>query len=58
VRESFVDEEAGREGFTRVLASGRSGTVHVEQVLEYNEDPSDLRNLLLYRLTLDLVTAA
>ena len=53
VRESSVDEEAGREAFTYVLDSGRSGTVHVEQVLEYNQDPSYLRNLLLYRLTIE-----
>jgi hypothetical protein len=53
VRESFVDEETGREAFTYVLNSGRSGTVHVEQVLEYNQDPSYLRNLLLYRLTIE-----
>ena len=53
VREIFVDDEAGREAFTYVLHSGRSGTVHVEQVLEYNQDPSYLRNLLLYRLTLE-----
>ena len=31
-----VDGEAGREAFTYVLHSGRTGTVHVEQVLEYN----------------------
>lgn len=49
----FVDQEIAREGFTYVLASGREGTVHVEQVLEYNEDPSYLRDLLLYRLTLE-----
>ncbi len=49
----FVDEEIGREGFTYVLESGREGTVHVEQVLEYNEDPSYLRDLLLYRLTIE-----
>ena len=48
-----VDTEAGREAFTYVLDSGRSGTIHVEQVLEYNQDPSYLRNLLLYRLTLE-----
>ena len=53
VREIFVDDEVGREAFTYVLHSGRSGTVHVEQVLEYNQDPSHLRNLLLYRLTLE-----
>ncbi len=49
----FVDEELGREGFTYELASGRHGTVHVEQVLAYNQDPSYLRDQLLYRLTLE-----
>lgn len=53
VRRVFVDEEIGREGFTYVLNSGREGTVHIEQVLEYNEDPSYLRDLLLYRLTIE-----
>jgi hypothetical protein len=49
----FVDVEAGREAFTYVLHSGRTGTVHIEEVLEYNQDPSYLRDLLLYRLTLE-----
>ena len=53
VGEIFVDDEAGREAFTYLLNSGRTGTVHVEQVLEYNRDPSYLRNLLLYRLTIE-----
>ena len=53
VKDAFVDAESGREAFTYVLASGRTGTVHVEQVLEYNQDPSYLRNLLLYKLTLE-----
>ena len=53
VREIFVDDEAGREAFTYVLNSGRPGTIHVEQVLEYNQDPSYLRDLLLYRLTIE-----
>lgn len=53
VREVFVDVEAGREAFTYVLASGRSGTVHAEQVIEYNRDPTYLRNLRLYRLTIE-----
>ena len=48
----FVDREAGREAFTFVLRSGREGAVHVEQVLEYNQDPTHLRDLLLYNLTL------
>ena len=49
----YVDEELGREGFTYALASGKEGTVHVEQVLEYHRDPGYLRDLLLYRLTLE-----
>jgi hypothetical protein len=53
VTRAAVDRELGREGSTYQLASGRSGTVHVEQVLEYNQDPSHLRDLLLYKLTLE-----
>ena len=53
VHDVFVDVEAGREAFTYVLTSGRSGTVHVEQVLEYHKDPSYLRDLLLYKLTIE-----
>lgn len=53
VRRVFVDDELGREAFTYVLESGREGTVHLEQVREYNEDPSYLRDLLLYRLTIE-----
>ncbi len=49
----FVDPELGGDGFTYQLASGLSGTVHVEQILEYNQDPAHLRDLLLYQLTLE-----
>ncbi len=49
----FVDKELGREGFTYVLESGEEGTVHIEQVLEYNQDPGYLRDLLLYKLTIE-----
>ena len=53
VVEIFVDEELGREGFTYQQASGREGTVHIEQVLEYNQDPAYMRDLLLYKLTIE-----
>ncbi len=53
ITELGVDADAGREAFTYRLHSGRTGTVHIEQVLEYNQDPSYLRDLLLYRLTLE-----
>ena len=48
-----TDRELGGEGFTYVLESGREGTVHFEQVLEYNQDPKYLRDLLMYKLTLE-----
>jgi hypothetical protein len=49
---AFVDT-ARLGGFVFVLRSGRKGRVHVEQVLEYNRDPSHLRDQLLYALTLE-----
>jgi len=49
----FVDKELAREGFTYVLRSGREGTVHIEQVLEYNQDPDYLRDVVLYKLTIE-----
>lgn len=48
-----VDREIASEGFTYTLASRRQGTVHVEQLLEYNKDPGLLRDRLLYALTLE-----
>lgn len=49
----YVDDELGREGFTYVLRSGAEGSVHVDSVLEHNEDPAFMRDLLLYKLTLE-----
>jgi len=49
----FVDPELGREAFTYVLHSGTEGTVHIDHVLEYNEHHGYLRDLLLYKLTLE-----
>ncbi len=50
-REVFADADAGYEAFTYRLASGHEDTVHLDAVLEYNQDPSLLNELLLYRLT-------
>ena len=41
------------EAVTDVHASGREGTVHVEQVLEFDKDLDCLRDRLLYRLTVE-----
>jgi hypothetical protein len=53
VAELFVDPELGFEGFTYRLASGAEGSVHIDHVLDYNEDPGYMRDLLLYRLTVE-----
>jgi len=53
VAKLYVDQEVGREGFTYVLESGKEGTVHSEQVLEYNQDPHYMRDALLYKLTVE-----
>ena len=44
---------ARREAFTYVLESGAEGSVHLDSVLQYNEDPEHLNELLLYKLTLE-----
>lgn len=48
-----VDRELASEAFTYTLASGREGSVHIEQVLDYNKDPGHLRDRLLYSLTVE-----
>jgi hypothetical protein len=53
VVEAYPDEEAGREAFTYRLESGAEDTVHVDAVLEYNQDPGYLNEVLLHRLTVE-----
>lgn len=53
VSEVYVDPELGLEGFTYRLMSGSEGSVHIDSVLEYNEDPAHLREILLHRLTVE-----
>jgi hypothetical protein len=53
IRDLFVDPELGGEAFTYALESGREGSVHLDQVLEYNQDPRYLRDALLYKLTIE-----
>lgn len=54
VEQVVADRELGREAFTYLLESGEEGSVHIEQVLEYNQDPTYLSELLLYKLTLEV----
>jgi hypothetical protein len=49
----YVDKELGNEAFTYVLESGYEDSVHLDDVLHYNEDPAYARDLLLYQLTVE-----
>jgi hypothetical protein len=48
---AIADPELGKEAFTYTLESGAEGTIHLDSVLGYNEDPNYLADLTLYRLT-------
>lgn len=49
----YADDELGNEAFTYTLASGDEDTIHVDRVLEQNRDPAYMRDLLLYKLTIE-----
>ena len=53
VRRAYPDREIGKEGFTYELMSGAEGIIHMENVLEYNQDPEYLKNKALYLLTIE-----
>jgi len=53
IKEVFVDKELGSEAVTYILNSGDEGSIHVEQILEYNEDPNYMAELMTYKLTLE-----
>jgi len=53
VIKAFVDPELGNEAFTYILARGQEDSVHVDQILEYNRDPNYIRDLFIYKLTLE-----
>jgi len=48
----WIDDDFGGEAFSYDLHDGTSGTIHVDQVLEYHRDPNYMAELLLYKLTL------
>jgi DNA-binding TFAR19-related protein (PDSD5 family) len=53
IEKLYVDKELGNEGLTYALKSGKEGSVHIEQILEYNEDPKYLAELLIYKLSVE-----
>jgi hypothetical protein len=53
IAEVAPDPELGDEAFTYRLEDGSEDSIHLDAVLEYNRDPSYLKDLLLHRLTLE-----
>jgi hypothetical protein len=53
VVELFIDEELAGEAVTYRLKSGREGFVHIDMALDYNREPAYMRDLLLYKLTME-----
>ena len=51
---AYIDPELGNEAFTYELESGVEDSIHIDRVLEYNRDPAYMRDLLLYKLTIEV----
>lgn len=54
IAEAKVDPDLGNEGFTYKLENGDEDSILADQVLEYNKDPHYMRDMLLYKLTLEV----
>ena len=46
----YPDPEIGNDGFTWELESGAEGTLHLDAVLDYNEDPEFMGGIFAYKL--------
>ena len=51
IRVARADRELANEAVTYVLESGSEGSVPLDAILEYNEDPRYVSELLLHQLT-------
>ncbi|MDA3940885.1 MAG: hypothetical protein PF693_16495 [Spirochaetia bacterium] len=49
----WIDDDFGGEAFSYKLRDGKSGTVHIDHILEYNREPNYMTELLLYKLTIE-----
>ena len=55
IREADIDRELANEAVTYRLESGAEGVVHIEQALEYNQDPGYLAEILVHQLTVEAI---
>jgi hypothetical protein len=49
----FVDRELGSEAVTYTLSSGKQGSLHLDQALDYNRDPHYVAEMVLHELTVE-----
>ncbi|MNJ99746.1 hypothetical protein D3C87_175270 [compost metagenome] len=52
----YVDSELAQKAVTYTLKSGKEDSIHLEAFLDFNKDPDYLKNLLLYKLTLEVLS--
>ncbi len=57
ISEVFVDDELGREAFTYLLESGAEDSIHMDAILEFNQDPDFFGDLIIYKLTVEALKA-
>jgi len=50
---AYIDSDLGDEALTYELESGAEDSIHIDRVMEYNRDPAYMRDLLLYKLTVE-----
>jgi len=55
VVKAFVDPELASEAITYFLEDGTEGALHLDSVLEVNEDPEYMKNLLIYNMTVSAI---
>lgn len=49
----YIDGELGKQGVTYVLKSGKEDSLLLDSFLDYNKDPDYLKDILLYKMTLE-----
>lgn len=50
---AFIDPDIGGDGFCYQLSNGEEDTIHIDQILDYNQDPEYMRKMKLYQLSID-----
>jgi len=43
------------EGFTYLLQNGKEDTIHIDAVLDYNEDPDFMKEIRLHKMTVKAI---